>query len=99
VWYLPPAASCHSRERHCAGQRVERTPHSGSLALAAAHLAYRSALPQYVKYSYIGVSVNEYTGLVLTCAPDQLVSVGGGPEECPVTSGEQVLEGLYLDNW
>lgn len=36
-----------------------------------------SSLPQlnvcsYVRYSYMGVALNELNGLVLTCTPDQL---------------------------
>lgn len=50
----------------------------------------------YMKYGYIGLCLNEYTDLVLTCTPAQLVfnkpnqSVG----VCQYTSGQQ-LNALY----
>jgi len=50
----------------------------------------------YVKYSYVGVSLNELTGLVYNCTESQLVTING-TLTCPVTSGEMVLETLGLD--
>jgi hypothetical protein len=41
----------------------------------------------YVKYSYEGISLNELSGLVITCTPEQLAKAGG---TCPITSGQQV---------
>lgn len=48
----------------------------------------------YVRYSYFGIALNELTGLVLTCTPEQLAEANG---LCPVTSGEQTIERLDLN--
>jgi ATP-binding cassette subfamily G (WHITE) protein 2 len=41
----------------------------------------------YVKYSYVGIALNELTGLSLYCANGQLVD-----GKCPVTNGSQVIQ-------
>ncbi|KAI7840440.1 hypothetical protein COHA_005866 [Chlorella ohadii] len=48
----------------------------------------------YVRYSYFGIALNELTGLVLTCTPQQLAEANG---RCPVTSGEQTIDRLDLN--
>jgi len=50
----------------------------------------------YVKYSYVGVSLNELGGLVYNCTESQFVTVNGSTT-CPVTSGEEVMETLGLN--
>lgn len=50
----------------------------------------------YVKYTYIGISINELSGLVLHCTPAELDKAGG---RCPVTSGEQTIAQLGLDHY
>jgi hypothetical protein len=50
------------------------------------HLQWLDAL-SYVQYTYVGISLNELTGLVITCTPAQLEAAGG---TCATTSGEQV---------
>ncbi|KAG2438719.1 hypothetical protein HXX76_005264 [Chlamydomonas incerta] len=47
----------------------------------------------YVKYTYVGISLNELTGLELYCTPPQLNAQG----KCPITSGEQTINALGLD--
>jgi ATP-binding cassette subfamily G (WHITE) protein 2 len=47
----------------------------------------------YVKYTYVGISLNELTGLELYCKPEQLNAQG----KCPITSGEQTIKALGLD--
>lgn len=47
----------------------------------------------YVKWTYVGISLNELTGLVLHCTPAELEKAGG---KCPVTSGEQTVNQLGL---
>ncbi|KXZ51257.1 hypothetical protein GPECTOR_13g744 [Gonium pectorale] len=47
----------------------------------------------YVKYTYVGISLNELHGLELHCTPSQLNSAG----KCPITSGEQTIKSLGLD--
>ncbi|PSC67254.1 ABC transporter G family [Micractinium conductrix] len=49
----------------------------------------------YVRYTYMGVALNELHGLVLTCTPEQLAKAPGGV--CPITSGEQTINTLDLD--
>ena len=44
----------------------------------------------YMKYSYVGLCLNEYTDLVLHCRPSELNSSG----KCPTTSGN-TLDTLY----
>jgi len=46
----------------------------------------------YVKYCYVGISLNELTGLKLTCLDSELKD-----GVCPITSGEQTIELLGLD--
>jgi ATP-binding cassette subfamily G (WHITE) protein 2 len=48
----------------------------------------------YVKMSYIGLSLNELSGLQLTCTSDQLVN-----GVCPVTSGQQIIQQLGLTSY
>jgi ATP-binding cassette subfamily G (WHITE) protein 2 len=48
----------------------------------------------YVKMSYIGVSLNELSGLQLSCTSTQLVN-----GTCPVTSGEQIIQQLGLTSY
>ncbi|KAL4427313.1 hypothetical protein ABPG77_003222 [Micractinium sp. CCAP 211/92] len=48
----------------------------------------------YVRYSYMGVALNELNGLVLTCTPDQLAKTKDGV--CPITSGQQTVDMLGL---
>jgi ATP-binding cassette subfamily G (WHITE) protein 2 len=48
----------------------------------------------YAKYAYTGISlINELTGLVITCAPEDLAKNNG---VCPITSGEQTINSLGL---
>lgn len=58
-------------------------------------------LPQYfsfldaisfVKYAYVGISLNELQGLQLSCLPNELRN-----GVCPITSGEQIIDVLGLD--
>jgi ATP-binding cassette subfamily G (WHITE) protein 2 len=46
----------------------------------------------YVKYAYVGVSLNELSGLTLICTEKQLVK-----GVCPITSGEFTIDLLGLD--
>ncbi|KAI9091576.1 hypothetical protein DFS34DRAFT_670001 [Phlyctochytrium arcticum] len=46
----------------------------------------------YVKFGYIGISLNELSGLALRCTPSQLVD-----GKCPTTSGGQTIKGLGTD--
>jgi hypothetical protein len=48
----------------------------------------------YVKYGYTAATVNDYTGLVLTCTKAELKYNAKGEQFCPVTRGEQVLNDL-----
>lgn len=48
----------------------------------------------YVKYTYVGISLNELEGLNYTCTSDQLVPAVNGT--CPVTSGQQTINRLGL---
>ncbi|KAJ1628748.1 P-loop containing nucleoside triphosphate hydrolase protein [Pavlovales sp. CCMP2436] len=47
----------------------------------------------YVKYAYTAISLNQLTGLVLHCTPEELPAHG----VCLVTSGEQVIQKLGFD--
>ncbi len=54
-----------------------------------------------IKYTFAALAHNEYEGLHLSCSPDELVRNPACPPGkpvcfCPVTSGEQVLQGLGL---
>ena len=44
------------------------------------------------KWAYEAYEINEYTGLTLTCTPEELVPVSPGVSVCPITSGEQELK-------
>ena len=46
----------------------------------------------YVKYTYVGIALNELTGLELHCTEKQLVN-----GKCPITTGEQTIKTLGLD--
>jgi ATP-binding cassette subfamily G (WHITE) protein 2 len=46
----------------------------------------------YLKYTYVGISLNELTGLKLHCLDSELVN-----GKCPITSGEQTIEKLGFD--
>lgn len=48
----------------------------------------------YIKYSYVGVALNELEGLVLYCRSSELTE---GGTVCPVTSGKQTIDTLGLD--
>lgn len=48
----------------------------------------------YIRYSYIGVSLNELNGLNLHCTESELNDNGG---VCPYTRGEQFIDSLDLD--
>jgi ATP-binding cassette subfamily G (WHITE) protein 2 len=50
----------------------------------------------YVKYTYIGISLNELTGLVLTCTEAQAAAAGG---KCPVATGEQTIQQLGMGKY
>ena len=45
----------------------------------------------YVKYAYVGVSLNELSGLTLTCTDSQLVK-----GVCPITSGDFSIGNQFL---
>jgi ATP-binding cassette subfamily G (WHITE) protein 2 len=47
----------------------------------------------YVKYSYVGVALNELQGLKYVCSANELNSAG----VCPVLTGEQRIAALGLD--
>jgi ATP-binding cassette subfamily G (WHITE) protein 2 len=49
----------------------------------------------YVKYTYVGISLNELSGLQLTCTATQLNADGN----CPITSGSQTIATLGLDRF
>ena len=51
----------------------------------------------YVKYTYVGISLNELGGLRLYCSPAALAKAANGV--CPITSGDQVIENLGLDQY
>jgi len=48
----------------------------------------------YVKWAYVGVSLNELTGLRLGCEENQLVNGA-----CPIETGEQTIRNLGLDKF
>lgn len=50
----------------------------------------------YVKYTYVGISLNELSGLTLHCTPAELQKAGGN---CPLTSGEQTINALGFDQY
>lgn len=47
----------------------------------------------YVKYTYVGISLNELSGLVLTCSPSEANSAG----VCPTSTGDQTINALGLN--
>lgn len=49
-----------------------------------------------LQYAYVGISLNELTGLELTCTPQQLAAAGG---TCPITSGQQTITQLGLQKY
>jgi ATP-binding cassette, subfamily G (WHITE), member 2 len=51
----------------------------------------------YIKYSYVGISLNELQGLELYCTESQLVQRADGSFRCPITRGEQTIDSLGLD--
>jgi ABC-type multidrug transport system ATPase subunit/ABC-type multidrug transport system permease subunit len=55
------------------------------------YFAWLDAL-SYVKYCYVGISLNELHGLKLTCAPSELKN-----GVCPTTTGQQTIALLGLD--
>jgi ATP-binding cassette subfamily G (WHITE) protein 2 len=46
----------------------------------------------YLKYTYVGISLNELTGLKLHCLDSELVNGA-----CPLTTGEQTIAKLGFD--
>lgn len=48
----------------------------------------------YVKWAYVGISLNELSGLELYCKDDQLKNGA-----CPITSGEQTIASLGLNKF
>ncbi|KAG5175579.1 P-loop containing nucleoside triphosphate hydrolase protein [Tribonema minus] len=52
----------------------------------------------YVKYCYVGVSLNENHGLTLTCTPEEEIDVGG-ITQCPIPNGDAFLESQGMENW
>lgn len=73
--------------------------HAGGFFLSPAHTPvwwrWLDSL-SYVKWTYVGISLNELTGLVLDCTPSELEKAGG---KCPVTSGEQLISQLGLEQY
>lgn len=61
-----------------------------------AYFSWLDAL-SYVKYTYIGISLNELHGLNLGCKPSEYVTSSSGVQTCPITSGEQTIRSLGLD--
>lgn len=51
----------------------------------------------YIKYSYVGIALNELQGLRLSCTASQFVRQADGTLRCPITRGEQTIESLGLD--
>jgi len=47
------------------------------------------------KYTYVGISLNELSGLVLTCTDAQRNAQGN----CPIANGEQTIKSLGLDKF
>lgn len=66
-----------------------------SPANTPAHWRWLDSL-SYVRWTYVGISLNELSGLTLTCTPAQLAAAGGA---CPVTSGEQTIMQLGLNRY
>eukprot|EP01012_Entosiphon_sulcatum_P063488 TRINITY_DN90_c0_g2_i1.p1 TRINITY_DN90_c0_g2~~TRINITY_DN90_c0_g2_i1.p1 ORF type:complete len:610 (-),score=93.72 TRINITY_DN90_c0_g2_i1:132-1961(-) len=57
------------------------------------YYAWLDAL-SYVKYTYVGISLNELTGLKIYCKANELVN-----EKCPITTGEQTIKSLGLNKF
>eukprot|EP01127_Copromyxa_protea_P019219 TRINITY_DN6182_c0_g1_i1.p1 TRINITY_DN6182_c0_g1~~TRINITY_DN6182_c0_g1_i1.p1 ORF type:complete len:624 (-),score=96.66 TRINITY_DN6182_c0_g1_i1:165-2036(-) len=60
-----------------------------------AYFSWLDAL-SYVKYAYVGVSLNELQGLTYECSEKELVNVNG-TATCPITDGEQTIETLGMN--
>lgn len=58
------------------------------------YLSWLDAL-SFVKYTYVGISLNELTGLELTCTDAQRLPSG----RCPVANGEQTIKTLGFDKF
>eukprot|EP01088_Endostelium_zonatum_P004076 TRINITY_DN1528_c0_g1_i2.p1 TRINITY_DN1528_c0_g1~~TRINITY_DN1528_c0_g1_i2.p1 ORF type:complete len:666 (-),score=138.17 TRINITY_DN1528_c0_g1_i2:22-2019(-) len=56
------------------------------------YFAWIDAL-SFVKYTYMGMAQNEWSGLTLYCTPAQLNAAG----KCPITDGHQQIVALGLD--
>eukprot|EP00762_Andalucia_godoyi_P006405 ANDGO_02927.mRNA.1 ABC transporter G family member 22 len=48
----------------------------------------------YVKYTYVGISLNELTGLKLNCQPSELKN-----GVCPIPNGQTTIDSLGLDKY
>ena len=55
-------------------------------------------LTNHAQYAYIGVSLNELSGLVLTCSPSERLAAtaAGAVGSCPVATGEDTLKQLGM---
>jgi len=51
----------------------------------------------YIKYAYVGISLNELEGLTYTCTDAQRVVVNGTSTTCPIVDGQQTISTLGLD--
>eukprot|EP00899_Mesostigma_viride_P016059 jgi/Mesvir1/24454/Mv21823-RA.1 len=49
----------------------------------------------FVKYTYVGISLNELTGLTLTCTDEERLADGS----CPIANGDETIERLGLDTF
>eukprot|EP01111_Echinosteliopsis_oligospora_P006031 TRINITY_DN1997_c0_g2_i1.p1 TRINITY_DN1997_c0_g2~~TRINITY_DN1997_c0_g2_i1.p1 ORF type:complete len:623 (+),score=155.49 TRINITY_DN1997_c0_g2_i1:63-1931(+) len=65
-----------------------------SPALLPNYFSWLDAL-SYAKYTYVGISLNELQGLVLTCTDAQRNAAGN----CPVPNGEFTIKALGLDKY
>lgn len=53
----------------------------------------------YIKYSYIGISLNELKGLELSCVESELKSAAaGGAKFCPIPDGQTTIDALGLED-
>lgn len=50
----------------------------------------------YVKYTYMGISLNELSDLELYCKPNEY-RMDNGIQTCPITKGQQTIDALGLD--
>lgn len=64
-----------------------------SPAMLPSYFSWLDAL-SYVKYTYIGIALNELSHLDLECLPSELKN-----GVCPVTHGEQTLQTLGMNNY